>query len=235
MGGSMVACVGLVLLAQNTQDKKDKGNYMFYHNSFGLLAAGLLAPRLLLRITSKTPGPVVNQRPTGDWHAYFGFGLPSFYTTIPSIEKKPEIAKQTYNIHKLMGQAFEYAVPLHAGALQRVVRVNGSHPAWHGLEVPDTTFSLGCPVNGRGLKDGGDKEGAAPVRQPRSLKRNGSVLACRGAGCVYAAGDELPLPSTYASVGGAVLRLAPHAVLAKPMARAAMHVATAASCDAAVA
>lgn len=27
----MLACVGLVLLAQNTKDKKQKGDFMFYH------------------------------------------------------------------------------------------------------------------------------------------------------------------------------------------------------------
>lgn len=143
---------GLVLLAQNTTDKKDKGNYMFYHKSFGLLAAGLLAPRLLLRVASKAPGPVVG---SAAWEhtvarlthyimygfiiglpvtgvamgATSGFGLPFFYTTIPSIEKKPEIAKQAYNIHKLLGQAFEYAVPLHVGgALQHAVRGHSIFP-----------------------------------------------------------------------------------------------------------
>ena len=32
---------------------------MYYHKSFGLLACGLLFPRLLLKLTSKDPGPVV--------------------------------------------------------------------------------------------------------------------------------------------------------------------------------
>jgi cytochrome b561 len=59
MGGAMVACVGSVLKAQDTKDKVEKQSLMFYHKSFGLLAFGLLFPRLLLKFTSKDPGPVV--------------------------------------------------------------------------------------------------------------------------------------------------------------------------------
>ena len=50
---------GLVLAAQNEKDKKLKGSYMFLHKSFGLLSLGLLGPRLVSRIASKLPGPVV--------------------------------------------------------------------------------------------------------------------------------------------------------------------------------
>jgi cytochrome b561 len=32
---------------------------MYYHKSFGALAFGLLFPRLIFRLTSKLPGPVV--------------------------------------------------------------------------------------------------------------------------------------------------------------------------------
>ena len=48
-----------MLKAQDTKDKKEKGNLMFYHKSFGLLAGGLLVPRLLMTLTSKAPGHVI--------------------------------------------------------------------------------------------------------------------------------------------------------------------------------
>lgn len=145
MGGSMLACVGFVLGAQNTKDKKQKGDYMYYHKSFGLLAFGLLFPRVFFRLTSKAPGPIegasdlaklgatlshymlygfaVGLPVTGvAMGAYSGFGLPFFFTTIPSIDKKPDIAKPAYEYHKKLGQAFEYFVPLHvAGAAYHVV------------------------------------------------------------------------------------------------------------------
>jgi len=145
MGGSMLACVGLVLSAQNTKDKKLKGNFMYYHKSFGLLAFGLLFPRLYLRLTSKAPGPIeganelakmgaslshyilygfiIGLPVTGvAMGAYSGFGLPFFFTVIPSISKNQQIAKPAYEYHKQMGQAFEYFVPLHvAGAVYHVV------------------------------------------------------------------------------------------------------------------
>ena len=35
-------------------------NYMFMHKSFGTLAAGLMLPRLALRLASKAPGPLTN-------------------------------------------------------------------------------------------------------------------------------------------------------------------------------
>eukprot|EP01040_Poterioochromonas_malhamensis_P006313 gene6313-6795_t len=138
MGGSLVAAVGFVLAAQNTKDKKEKGDYMFYHKSFGLLAFGLLGPRLLVRLTSKVPGAVVGANaveavagklghlamysfaiflPVSGvvMGAYSGFGLPFFYTTLPSISKEPAIAKQAYELHKIAGQIFEYLIPIHVG------------------------------------------------------------------------------------------------------------------------
>lgn len=135
-----------MLAAQNTKDKTEKANYMFYHKSFGLLAFGLLGPRLVARLTSKSPGPVVGASaiehagaslshlamygfaiflPVSGvvMGAYSGFGLPFFYTTIPSIEKKPPVAKQAYELHKIAGQVLEYFVPLHvAGAFYHVFR-----------------------------------------------------------------------------------------------------------------
>lgn len=145
MGGSMLACVGLVISAQNTKDKKLKGNFMYYHKSFGLLAFGLLFPRIALRLTSKAPGPIEGANEIAKlgatlshyvlygfaiglpftgvaMGAYSGFGLPFFFTVIPSISKNQDIAKPAYEYHKILGQAFEYFVPLHvAGALYHVV------------------------------------------------------------------------------------------------------------------
>jgi cytochrome b561 len=139
MGGSMIAAVGLVLAAQNTQDKKQKGDLMFYHKSFGLAAFGLLFPRLLLRATSKLPGGVPGASTLEhtaaalSHYALYGFivflpvsgvvmglyggnGLPFFYKTFPAFEQKnKELAGAAYKYHKLAGQALEYFVPLHIG------------------------------------------------------------------------------------------------------------------------
>jgi len=41
-GGSILACVGLVQAAQWEKPGKKRGQLMFYHKSFGLLAAGLM-------------------------------------------------------------------------------------------------------------------------------------------------------------------------------------------------
>ena len=41
-GGSILACVGFVQAAQWEKPGKKKGQLMFYHKSFGLLAAGLM-------------------------------------------------------------------------------------------------------------------------------------------------------------------------------------------------
>ena len=47
--------------------------------------------------------------------SYSGFGLPFFFTTIPSIGKNKNIAGPAYEYHKVMGQVFKYMVPLHVG------------------------------------------------------------------------------------------------------------------------
>lgn len=128
----------MVLQAQNTKDKAEKTKLMNLHKSFGVLAAGLLGPRLLVRFLSKSPGHVVGSNAFEKFGAtaahvilygfaiglpvsgvvmgmYSGFGLPFFSTSIPSIRKDPSIAKPAYEYHKLMGQAFEWFVPLHVG------------------------------------------------------------------------------------------------------------------------
>lgn len=131
---------------------------MFYHKSFGLLAFGLLGPRIVARLVSKTPGPMVGVSALEGFAAkaghvllyglavflpvsgvamgsYSGFGLPFFYTTIPSVAKDPTIAKPAYEYHKIAGQIFEYVVPLHvAGALFHVFK---------GQPIFSRIFSIG--------------------------------------------------------------------------------------------
>jgi len=112
---------------------------MFIHKSFGMLAACLLVPRLITKLISKNPAPLPGSTAleTAAGHAmhyvlygfaivlpvsgvimgsFSGFGLPFFFTTVPSVRKEPAVAKQAYDIHKIAGQAFEYIVPLHIGA-----------------------------------------------------------------------------------------------------------------------
>ena len=138
-GGSILVCVGLVNLAQYQKGKK-KMNTMFYHKSFGLLAAGLMVPRLLIRLTSKIPspipGPVWEVMAAHATHAalyafmifmpvsgivmgyYGGKGLPFFWTSIPGAEKADgKIAKQAFENHKLVGHYAQYLIPMHVGAV----------------------------------------------------------------------------------------------------------------------
>eukprot|EP00472_Partenskyella_glossopodia_P003566 CAMPEP_0197516934 /NCGR_PEP_ID=MMETSP1318-20131121/1888_1 /TAXON_ID=552666 /ORGANISM="Partenskyella glossopodia, Strain RCC365" /LENGTH=148 /DNA_ID=CAMNT_0043066087 /DNA_START=239 /DNA_END=685 /DNA_ORIENTATION=- len=128
----------------NTKDKKDKGKYMRLHKSFGLCTAFAVAPRVLVRLTSKLPQNLpgsslehmaasashglmyvfmIGMPATGIAMGYYGGkGLPFFSYKIPGIPKAQRndntkaIAKNSFKIHKNMGQAFEYLVPLHVGA-----------------------------------------------------------------------------------------------------------------------
>ena len=146
MGGSIIACVGLVQYAQYKKGQ-EKMDIMFYHKSFGVLAAGLIGPRILLRLTSKIPAPV----PGPTWevmaakatHAmlyafmifmpvsgvvmgyYGGKGLPFFWTTVPGASKADgKIAKSAFENHKLIGHYAQYLIPAHVGgaALHYVAR-----------------------------------------------------------------------------------------------------------------
>lgn len=138
-GGSLIACIGLVNYAQYLKGK-EKMNMMFYHKSFGLLAAGLIAPRILVRLASKEPialpgstleklaarfthtalyAFMVVMPVTGIAMGYFGGkGLPFFYTTVPGAEKADgAIAKQSFDVHKLVGHYGQYLIPAHVGAV----------------------------------------------------------------------------------------------------------------------
>lgn len=61
MGISILASVGFVQAAQWEKPGKKKGELMFYHKSFGLLASGFLLPRVALRLTSKIPAHLPGQ------------------------------------------------------------------------------------------------------------------------------------------------------------------------------
>ena len=138
-GGSLIACIGLVNYAQYLKGK-EKMNIMFYHKSFGLLAAGLIAPRILVRLASKVPSPIpgstLEMLAARVTHAalygfmlfmpisgiamgyYGGKGLPFFYTTVPGAEKADgAIAKQSFELHKLVGHYGQYLIPAHIGAV----------------------------------------------------------------------------------------------------------------------
>ncbi len=127
------------MYAQKQEDKTEKQKAMFLHKSFGLMAFILLGPRLIARFVSKSPAPIVGSSgleitaakaghvalyglaialPVSGvvMGSFSGFGLPFFYTTIPSIKKDPSIAKPAFEFHKLAGQAIEYMIPLHIGS-----------------------------------------------------------------------------------------------------------------------
>jgi len=146
MSAGLFTTIGTVLAAQNTQDKKAKADYMMYHKSFGLLMGGLILGRLGLRFGAKVPalpeghaierlgahaghlalyGMMVFMPASGVAMGYYGGkGLPFFGYTIPGAEKaNGAIAKSAYQYHKLAGQAFEYLIPIHVGAV-----------GWHAIK-----------------------------------------------------------------------------------------------------
>lgn len=139
MGGAMLGCVGFVQAAKNTKGKT-KGRMMFLHKSCGLLAAGLMVPRLAVRAIAKMPPAIghaqwekaiadlshrmmyafiVIMPMTGVAMGYFGGkGLPFFYTTLPgATEKNGTIAKYAFEVHHYAGQAMEYLLVAHLGGV----------------------------------------------------------------------------------------------------------------------
>ena len=62
MAGGTVGCFGLVTAAQNTDDKKQKANFMKLHKSFGLLMLGAIGARIGARLVSKAPRPLPAHR-----------------------------------------------------------------------------------------------------------------------------------------------------------------------------
>ena len=141
-GGGALGCVGFVLAAQNTKDQSLKGKYMNIHKSFGLLVAGVMVPRIGLKLISKAPGPLPGTSKLENVGAKFSHGLLYFLlTALPAsgiamgyyggrglpffgyhiegaaeADRKPAIAKNAYEFHKIAGQALEYVIPVHVGA-----------------------------------------------------------------------------------------------------------------------
>lgn len=150
VAGSIITCVGLVNYAQLYKGKK-KMEIMYYHKSFGLLAAALVGPFIALRFGSKIPAPVAGSSLevmaakaghialyafmtfmpiTGIAMGYYGGkGLPFFTTTIPGAEKADgDIAKQAFKLHSNIGHYAQYVIPLHVGAV-------GFHYFAHGKNI----------------------------------------------------------------------------------------------------
>eukprot|EP00656_Telonema_subtile_P014904 TRINITY_DN17719_c0_g1_i8.p3 TRINITY_DN17719_c0_g1~~TRINITY_DN17719_c0_g1_i8.p3 ORF type:complete len:139 (-),score=44.95 TRINITY_DN17719_c0_g1_i8:124-540(-) len=54
---AMIGCIGCVLKCQQVP-KEEKGPWMFRHKSLGLLTGLVVAPRLITKLMSKSPGPL---------------------------------------------------------------------------------------------------------------------------------------------------------------------------------
>ena len=152
-GAGMLSCVGLVLWAQSLpawgkctpEEKKKKGDLMFYHKSIGLTMLGVMVPRVAMRLMHKAPahlpgnsaientlgqvthvalyGLIVVLPVSGFVMSYMGGnGLPFFFTTLKpasgEIGKATNgaLADKAYNVHSKAGKALQYLVPVHVGA-----------------------------------------------------------------------------------------------------------------------
>eukprot|EP00483_Globobulimina_turgida_P011082 UN11103 len=109
------------------------GTLMHYHKSIGLLMAPLILTRIGLRFSTQIPkaleaprwmqvasnashftlyGAMIFFPTTGILMGYFGGkGNPFFFTKVPGISEPTasdkNIAKRSYQLHKLFGRAFE--------------------------------------------------------------------------------------------------------------------------------
>ena len=145
-GGMLLTFGFVELAKRTPKDDPTKWKYMHYHKSFGLLMGALLLGRIGRRfifvdrigdIPGKLPGPVIMHRlgelshytmygfmifmpVTGILMGYFGGkGVPFFATKIPGASeenKQPNIAKNAYKYHKVVGKVFEIAVGIHISA-----------------------------------------------------------------------------------------------------------------------
>ncbi|KAF0695991.1 Aste57867_13204 [Aphanomyces stellatus] len=146
VGGLMVGIVGTVKVAQDTTDKKKKGELMTLHKSLALIAAVLVPARIATRLATRAPpalegalwekylgqashlglyGLMIGLPGSGIAMGYFsGFGLPFFGAKIPgAATPNKEISGSAYKAHKLMGQVLVYFIPLHvAGAFYHVAK-----------------------------------------------------------------------------------------------------------------
>lgn len=142
MAGAAITCFTTVNIAQQSKDKKTKGDMMHLHKSAGTLAAMLLVPRVGIRLASKLPalpsGHALEHLAARIGHAglyagmtimpvtgvvmgyYGGKGLPFFTTTIPGAPKEKrngKLAGQAFKIHKKLGIPFEALFGAHIGAV----------------------------------------------------------------------------------------------------------------------
>lgn len=142
MAVGVLTCFGTVQLQQRTSNKELKGTSMWWHKSVGLLVLAGLVPRLAIRMMSKVPPPpegsalekiagkvshvamygfMTAMPVSGVMMGYYsGKGLPFFFTTIPGASKQNvdgSWAGWAFGTHKWVGQAFEYFLPLHIGAV----------------------------------------------------------------------------------------------------------------------
>jgi len=138
VGAGIAVIVGTVNIAQQSKDKKLKGQMMMIHKSTALLTTVGIISRVAIRLASKIPPAMPNPpilkaastlvhyglyafmivMPTsGIAMGYFGGkGLPFFGMTIPgAAEKNGEIAKTAYGIHKQAGYFFQGFLLLHVG------------------------------------------------------------------------------------------------------------------------
>lgn len=147
MAGSILACFYHVQMAMYEKSKPKEqrtkgaiGKHMRNHKSWGLLAGGLLLPRLALRVATKAPphlpGNILEKLGGTVSHMYLyammtimpvtgiamgyygGKGLPFFGYTIPGAsEKNGKLAGQAFKVHKALGPFLEYFMPIHVGAV----------------------------------------------------------------------------------------------------------------------
>eukprot|EP00054_Salpingoeca_dolichothecata_P032209 m.265736 g.265736 ORF g.265736 m.265736 type:complete len:199 (+) comp29497_c0_seq1:43-639(+) len=140
MAPGLFATVGAVLAAQNTEDKEEKGKWMFRHKSMGLAMGILIAPRIAFRLATVAPrsvpgsslekflgdashaalyGFMVIMPVTGVLMGYYGGkGLPFFSTTIKGTETPNKtIAGNSFKVHKFIGEYGKYLLPLHLGGV----------------------------------------------------------------------------------------------------------------------
>jgi cytochrome b561 len=113
---------------------------MLYHESFGLIAFGMLFPRLYFKLTSKAPAPLAGsslEQLAGKASHYLmlgiavalptlgvtmsifdAYGLPFFNNTfhpLPESMYSKKIANFSYDNHKRLGTLLEYLIPVHVG------------------------------------------------------------------------------------------------------------------------
>eukprot|EP01128_Nolandella_sp_AFSM9_P010247 TRINITY_DN704_c1_g1_i2.p1 TRINITY_DN704_c1_g1~~TRINITY_DN704_c1_g1_i2.p1 ORF type:complete len:296 (+),score=92.07 TRINITY_DN704_c1_g1_i2:113-889(+) len=138
MAIGIIGCIIFVKLAQSSKKNEDKGYYMKYHKTFGLIMAAAIVPRVGYAIFSRAPtmlpAPSIQQTAakvshfalygfmcfmpiTGITMGYFGGkGLPFFNWVIPG-KATPDgsIAGPAYKSHKFVGQFLPYVIPIHVG------------------------------------------------------------------------------------------------------------------------